>query len=151
MKIYRQTWVEREGNIKYTEIRVREVETLENTQRERGGRGTQDILAWCRAGGGRWVSLLISVGPRVQTDRRRKTGNRDQFCQNWVHTPGAKELGWPSERQREEVGALELFIALYSYMLHRKETHICSVLYSVNFAAFTISLHAHLRAVNNES
>lgn len=27
-------------------------------------------------------------------------GNGDQFCQNWVHTPGATELGWPREKVR---------------------------------------------------
>lgn len=30
---------------------------------------------------------------------RGVTGNGDQFCQNWVHTPGAAELGWPAERE----------------------------------------------------
>lgn len=35
------------------------------------------------------------------------TGNGDQFCQNWVHTPGAAELGWPAERETEEGRELE--------------------------------------------
>jgi len=48
------------------------------------------------------------AGPRVQPNR----GNRDQFCQNWVHTPGAAELGWPRERLRGR-GVL-LFISLWS-------------------------------------
>lgn len=47
-----------------------------------------------------------SGGPREQTHSRggregRVTGNGDQFCQNWVHTPGAAELGWPAERETE--------------------------------------------------
>lgn len=33
--------------------------------------------------------------------RRGATGNGDQFCQNWVHTPGAAELGWPAVREAE--------------------------------------------------
>lgn len=41
-------------------------------------------------------------GPRGADGRTEGggRGNRDQFCQNWVHTLGATELGWPRERAK---------------------------------------------------
>lgn len=49
---------------------------------------------------------------------RGRRGNRDQFCQNWVHTPGAAELGWPAESVRAggegRWGSTLLFISFCS-------------------------------------
>ena len=55
--------------------------------------------AGCRTGLG---------GPRGADGRTEGggRGNRDQFCQNWVHTLGATELGWPGERGKRRAAAL---------------------------------------------
>lgn len=75
----------------------------ETGNRGRTGRRARDKTYWpgaelaaeagCRAG------LCGPQGADGQRGGRR--GNRDKFCQNWVHTPGATELGWPWERVRE--------------------------------------------------
>lgn len=35
-------------------------------------------------------------------DRQREGGKEDQFCQIWVHTPGAPQLDRPAEREPDE-------------------------------------------------
>lgn len=60
--------------------------------------------------GGWGIGLAGAQGSRRTAGGRR--GNRDQFCQNWVHTPGATELGWPTEREpeSEEEGSVALLL-----------------------------------------
>lgn len=60
-------------------------------------------MRYTGSGVGRLWSLgTARVSAGVQADRkeggRGGGGSRDQFCQNWVHTPGATELGWPREK-----------------------------------------------------
>lgn len=50
---------------------------------------------------GRLWRLGVGWESRWALECRRTEGadeEADQFCQNWVHTPGAGELGWPAER-----------------------------------------------------
>lgn len=68
---------------------------------------------------------------------REVTGNGDQFCQNWVHTPGAAELGWPAERetqggresQRRKAceGEVALLLFLSSVFSAKEDLCECSV------------------------
>lgn len=86
-----------------------------NIRKDRKEGRKQDILAEC----GGWVSGQ-SPGSRRTAGGRR--GNRDQFCQNWVHTPGATELGWPTERVRgggggAELGVMKQCCYLYHFIL----------------------------------
>lgn len=48
-----------------------------------------------------WLGIRDG-GREKERENSSEWGNRDQFCQNWVHTPGAKELGWPGESEEGE-------------------------------------------------
>lgn len=76
-----------------------------------GGELGGGVRGWWKGGqeggqetgnGTRGWRLGVGRAPGSRRTARGRRGNGDQFCQIWVHTPGAPQLDRPAERVCEE-------------------------------------------------